>query len=91
MRVIFLTHFSDQGHRFRVEQYFPVLRAHQIEPKWQPFSGTLRERLVLYRDLPSFDVVCIQRRLFSFYEFYRIRQQSKKILFDLDDAIMYRS
>jgi glycosyltransferase involved in cell wall biosynthesis len=91
MRVIFLTHFSDQGHRFRVEQYFPVLRAHQIEPKWQPFAGTLRERLAFYRELPSYDVVCIQRRLFSLYEFYRIRQWSKKILFDLDDAIMYRS
>ena len=91
MKVIFLTHFSDQGHRFRVEQYFPFLKAHQIEPKWQPTSGTLRERLVLYQELPSYEVVCIQRRLFSPYEFYRIRQQSNKVLFDLDDAIMYRS
>ncbi|OGP92895.1 MAG: hypothetical protein A2156_10065 [Deltaproteobacteria bacterium RBG_16_48_10] len=91
MKVVFLTHFSDQGHRFRVEQYFPMLEAHQIEPKWQPTSGTLKERLVLYRELPSYDVVCIQRRLFSPYEFYHIHQRSKKILFDLDDAIMYRS
>ena len=91
MKVIFLTHFSDQGHRFRVEQYFPFLKAHQIEPKWQPTSGTLSERLTLYQELPSCDVVCIQRRLFSPYEFHRIRQQSTKILFDLDDAIMYRS
>ena len=91
MRVIFLTHFSDQGHRFRVEQYFPFLREHQIEPKWQPTSGTLRERLALYQELPSYDVVCIQRRLFSPYEFYHIRKKAKKILFDLDDAIMYRS
>jgi glycosyltransferase involved in cell wall biosynthesis len=91
MRVIFLTHFSDQGHRFRVEQYFPFLRAHEIEPKWQPFSGTLKERLVSYQDLPSYDVVCIQRRLFSPFEFRHIRKRSKKILFDLDDAIMYRS
>ena len=91
MRVIFLTHFSDQGHRFRVEQYFPFLREHQIEPKWQPTSGTLMERLALYQELPSYDVVCIQRRLFSPYEFYHVRKRAKKILFDLDDAIMYRS
>lgn len=91
MRVIFLTHSSDQGHRFRVEQYFPILKAHQIEPRWQPFSGTLKERLTLYQDLPSYEVVCIQRRLFSLYEFHCIRQRSRKILFDLDDAIMYRS
>ena len=91
MRVIFLTHSSDQGHRFRVEQYFPTLRDHGIDPRWQPFSGTLGERLALYRELPSYDVVCVQRRLFSLFEFHRIRRQSKKILFDLDDAIMYRS
>ena len=91
MRIIFLTHSSDQGHRFRVEQYFPYLIAHQVEPKWQPLSGSWKERLILYRQLPSFDVVCIQRRLLSPFEFYWIRKKSSKVLFDLDDAIMYRS
>jgi glycosyltransferase involved in cell wall biosynthesis len=91
MRVIFITHSSDQGHRFRVEQYFPYLIAHEVEPKWQPLSGSWRDRLILYRQLPFFDVVCIQRRLLSPFEFYWIRKKSSKILFDLDDAIMYRS
>lgn len=91
MKIIFLTHFSDQGHRFRVEQYFPYLIAHQMEPKWQPLSGSWKDRLILYRELPSFDVVCIQRRLLPPFEFYWIRKKSKKVLFDLDDAIMYRS
>ena len=91
MRIIFLTHSSDQGHRFRVEQYFPYLIAHQVEPKWQPLSGSWKERFLIYRQLPSFDVVCIQRRLLSPFEFYWIRKKSSKILFDLDDAIMYRS
>ena len=40
MKIIFLTHFSDQGHRFRVEQYFPSLIAQQMEPKWQPIRGS---------------------------------------------------
>jgi glycosyltransferase involved in cell wall biosynthesis len=91
MRVIFLTHSSDQGHRFRVEQYFPYLITHQVEPKWQPLSGSWRERLIIYQQLPFFDVVCIQRRLLSPFEFYWIRKKSPKVLFDLDDAIMYRS
>jgi glycosyltransferase involved in cell wall biosynthesis len=91
MKIIFLTHSSDQGHRFRVEQYFPYLIAHQVEPKWQPLSGSWKERLILYRQLPFFDVVCIQRRLLSPFEFYWIRKKSSKILFDLDDAVMYRS
>ncbi len=91
MRIIFLTHSSDQGHRFRVEQYFPFLRAHQIEPQWQPLSGSITERLAIYRKLPRYDVVCIQRRLLSPFEFFLVRKKSKKILFDIDDAIMYRS
>jgi len=91
MKIIFLTHSSDQGHRFRVEQYFPYLMAHQVEPKWQPHSGSWKERLLIYQQLPFFDVVCIQRRLLSPFEFYWIRKKSSKVLFDLDDAVMYRS
>ena len=91
MRVIFLTHLSDQGHRFRVEQYFPYLSRQGVEPKWQPLSSSWRQRFMIYKQLPSFDVVCIQRRLLPPMEFYWMRRRSSKILFDLDDAIMYRS
>jgi glycosyltransferase involved in cell wall biosynthesis len=91
MRIIFLTHASDQGHRFRVEQYFPYLKARRVEPQWQPLGGSVRERLAIYRTLPNYDVVCIQRRLLSPLEFFWVRRKSKKILFDIDDAIMYRS
>ncbi len=91
MKVIFLTHYSDQGHRFRVEQYFPFLRKHQVEPKWQPIFGSWRQRLSIYRQLPHFDITCIQRRLLPPPEFYLIRRKAPKIIFDIDDAIMYRS
>ncbi|NWG04149.1 MAG: glycosyltransferase family 4 protein [Syntrophaceae bacterium] len=91
MKIIFLTHYSDQGHRFRVEQYFPYLIAHHVEPRWQPLSGSWRKRLLLYQELPSYDAVCIQRRLLSPLEFSWVRKKSSKVLFDLDDAIMYRS
>ena len=91
MKIIFLTHSSDQGHRFRVEQYFPYLLAHQVDPKWQPLPGSWKERFIIYRQLPLFDIVCIQRRLLAPFEFYWVRKKSSHVLFDLDDAIMYRS
>jgi glycosyltransferase involved in cell wall biosynthesis len=65
--------------------------AHQVEPKWQPLTGSWKERLLLYRQLPFFDVICIQRRLLPPLEYYWIRKKSPKVLFDLDDAVMYRS
>ncbi len=91
MKIIFLTHTSDQGHRFRVEQYFPYLITHQVEPKWQPLPGSWRERLAVYRHLSLYDAICIQRRLLSPLEFGWIRKNSSKVLLDIDDAIMYRS
>ncbi len=91
MNLIFLTHSSDQGHRFRVEQYFPLLRHHRAIPLWQPLPPSLKDRFSIYQNLPQFDVVCIQRRLLSPLEFLWVRRKSRKILFDLDDAIMYRS
>jgi len=90
MNIIFLTHSSDQGHRFRVEQYFPYLQVRGVEARWHPLRGSLK-KMSLYRQLPQFDVVVIQRRLLSPFEFYWIRRNSAKIIFDLDDAIMYRS
>ncbi len=62
-----------------------------MEPQWQSISVPLRKRLLIYRQFPFFDVVCIQRRLLSPFEFLWIRRKASKILFDLDDAIMYRS
>ncbi len=91
MKIIFLTHSSDQGHRFRVEQYFPYLIAHGVEPKWQPLPRTWKERFAVYRQLSFYDAICIQRRLLSPFEFSWIRKNSSKLLLDLDDAIMYRS
>jgi glycosyltransferase involved in cell wall biosynthesis len=91
MRLIFLTHSSDQGHRFRVEQYFPYLQAHGVEAIWHPLRGSLKKKFLLYRGVPRYDVTIIQRRLLSPLEFSWIRRRSAKILFDLDDAVMYRS
>lgn len=91
MNIVFLTHSSDQGHRFRVEQYFPFLTEQGIKPQWQPLPGVLKERLSIYQTIDRFDIICIQRRLLSPFEFSWIRRKSKRIIFDLDDAIMYRS
>lgn len=91
MKIIFLTHKSNQGHRFRVEQYFPFFRMNNIEPLWQPLPDSLIKRFSIYRSLQDFDFICFQRRLISPFEFFWVRRKSKRIIFDLDDAVMYRS
>ncbi len=91
MKIIFLTHKSNQGHRFRVEQYFPFLRMNHIDPVWQPLPDSITERFTIYKRLKDFDFVCFQRRLISPLEFFWVRRRSRRIIFDLDDAVMYRS
>lgn len=91
MKMIFLTHKSNQGHRFRVEQYFPFLRMNNIEPLWQPLPDAMIDRFSIYRKLKDFDFICFQRRLISPFEFYWVRKNSKRIIFDIDDAVMYCS
>lgn len=91
MKVIFLTHYSTQGHRFRVEQYFPYLNAHEVETVWQSMPESLRKRWKLYRDFPQYDIVLIQRRLLSPIEFSYVRRKARKVIFDVDDAVMFRS
>jgi len=47
--------------------------------------------LKFYHTLGQYDVFYIHRNLFSPLEFWYIRQKAKKIVYDFDDAIMYRS
>ncbi len=50
-----------------------------------------RDKLKLYNTLDRYDVVVIFRKLFTPVEFWYIRRKARKIIYDLDDAVMYRS
>jgi glycosyltransferase involved in cell wall biosynthesis len=45
----------------------------------------------LYRTLSQYDLLYIHRKLFSPVEFWYLRRKAKKIVYDIDDALMYRS
>jgi len=54
------------------------------QPRW-------RDKLKLYNTLDRHDVVVIFRKLFTPVEFWYIRRKARKIIYDLDDAVMHRS
>jgi glycosyltransferase involved in cell wall biosynthesis len=45
----------------------------------------------LFGELPTYDLVYIQRRLLSPLDLFALRRASKRLVYDFDDAVMYRS
>lgn len=77
------------SYRYRVDQMLPHFQraGHQCEVRF--FPKNLFSRLLMYRELSRYDVVFIQKRLIAPMELALLRRWSKKLVFDVDDAIMF--
>jgi glycosyltransferase involved in cell wall biosynthesis len=92
MKVAFLIHSLEvSGCRYRVLQYLPFLKERGIEASVHFFKMAGPDRLKLYHRLDQYDLLYIHRKLFFPAEFWYIRKKARKIIYDFDDAIMYRS
>lgn len=49
------------------------------------------DKLKFYDTLGQYDIFYIHRKLFSPIEFWYLRRKAKRIIYDFDDALMYRS
>jgi glycosyltransferase involved in cell wall biosynthesis len=92
MKVAYLIHsYETNGPRYRVLQYLPYVKQAGIETSVHCLKRTWREKLAFYRTLDRYDVFYIHRKLFLPFEFWLIRRRARTIVYDFDDAIMYRS
>jgi glycosyltransferase involved in cell wall biosynthesis len=92
LKVLFLI----QGHtvaasRYRVLQYIPYLKAKGIEPAVSLYPRTLKENLRFFSALPQYDIVFLQRKRFNQPRLGWLRKRAKRIVYDFDDAVMYRN
>jgi len=77
--------------RYRILQYIPYLEQHGMNCDVREFPRSVREYLSLTWMLFRYDCVFVQRKRFHF-PFLRIfRQRTKRIVYDLDDAVMYKN
>lgn len=78
------------SHRYRVEQMLPHLekRGHRCSVGFFPKSPI--DRFWYYRQLPQFDAVIIQQRILNPLELSFIRSLSHRLVFDMDDAVMFK-
>jgi len=92
MKVAFLIHSLEVSScRYRVLQYLPYLKKRGVEVSVQFYKRGWLDKFKFYNTLGQYDIFYILRKLFSPFEFWYIHQMAKKIIYDFDDALMYRS
>lgn len=90
LKLLFLsTRAGRPSYRYRVDQMLPHFKqaGHACDVLF--FPRNLFSRLVMYRELSKYDIVFIQKRLISPLELSLVRRWARKLVFDVDDAIMF--
>ena len=92
MKVLFLIQgFSVAASRYRVLQYLPYLKSKGVEAKVGLYPRTIKENIRFFNDLPNYDMVFLQRKRFNQPRLALLRRRARRIVYDFDDAVMYRN
>lgn len=79
------------GTRYRFPQFMPYLMERGIEIDLQRIVSSPLEFLRMLNSLKKADIVIILRKLSSPWKQKLVRRFTKKIIFEYDDSVMYRS
>lgn len=77
--------------RYRVLQYLPALESAGIHAcvECLPHGWFARRRL--FRSASAFDTVLLQKRLLPVHMVNALRRHAKRLIYDFDDAVLFRS
>ena len=92
MKILFLVQGLDvAASRYRVLQYLPYLKEHGIQATVQHFPKGFFAKLKVFKSVNQYDILFIQRKRYPVLWLKFIRNNAKKIVYDFDDSVMYRS
>jgi glycosyltransferase involved in cell wall biosynthesis len=92
MKVAFLIHSLEVNScRYRVLQYLPYFKKRGIDASIHFYQRRWLDKLKFYNTLGQYDILYIHRKLFPPMEFWYIHSKAPRIIYDFDDALMYRS
>ncbi len=76
--------------RYRVRAYTSELESRGWRVELRPLMSSLLERLYTLRDDHAADVVLLQRKLLDAFRLRLLRYNARRLVFDFDDAVLYR-
>ncbi len=91
MKVLFLTIGEAASTRYRVHQLLPLLERLGVRATVREVPRRLLPRLRLFHSARDHDAVVLQKRLTPPWQTRLLRRHSRRLLYDVDDAVLYRS
>ncbi len=76
--------------RYRVLQYIPFLEKDGYTSEIYTIPKNYWDRLKLFRKMKNYDLLFLQKKLLNHISFYILRKNSRKLIYDFDDAVMFR-
>ncbi|MCX6354390.1 MAG: glycosyltransferase family 4 protein [Candidatus Aureabacteria bacterium] len=91
MKVAFLTTRREKpSYRFRVQQFLPYLQGQGVVCDSYIIPRAIIARWRLFRSLAAYDIVFLQKKVLRFCDRRILRLAARRLVYDVDDAIMYR-
>lgn len=92
MKILFLIKsIKPSNVRIRVTNVLPILNKFGIETDTLIFPKKFFDKFKTYRKLRTYDLIVICRKLLSPLDLFLIKKYAKKIAYDFDDAVYYKS
>jgi len=90
MKVAFVTTRPDKASfKFRVVQYLPYIEQKDLEYDILILPRDLWSRRRFFSQLGTYDVIFWQKRLLGRFDLWALRRNSRYLIYDFDDSVMY--